>query len=341
MTEIYPRNALVTRPLALVLGASGGVGGAVARSLLRRGYRIRAMNRNPQAQARKHPAYEWVAGDAMSLADMMAAAEGATLIFHGVNPPGYRNWQKLVLPMLDNTIAAAKANRARILFPGTIYNFGPEALPEPTEDRAQNATTRKGRIRIEMEARLREAAWNGTQVILVRAGDFFGGTSGANSWFGQMVKTGKPLGSVTRLSAPGIGHQWAYLPDLGETFAALDARAGELPSYARFHFEGHWDEDGSAMIEAIRRASGRPDLPVRPFPWFLVPLLAPFIALMREILEIRYLWRTPMHMKNDRLAAFLGHEPHTPLDDAIATALNDLGVMPPAEDRAGQPSVAR
>ncbi|AMM83741.1 NAD(P)H-binding protein [Martelella sp. AD-3] len=340
MTETNSRNALVTRPLALILGASGGVGGAVAGALSRRGYRIRAMNRDPEKQARKFPAYEWVAGDAMALSDVMAAAEGATLIFHGVNPPGYRNWKKLVLPMLDNTITAAKANRARILFPGTVYNFGPDALPEPAEDSPQNATTRKGRIRIEAEARLREAAWNGTQVILVRAGDFFGGASGANSWFGQMVKPGRPLRSVTRLSAPGVGHQWAYLPDLGETFAALDARAKELPSYANFHFEGHWDEDGNRMAEAIRRVSGRADLPVRPFPWFLVPLLAPFVALMREILEIRYLWRAPLHMKNDKLAAFLGHEPHTPLDDAIAIALEDLGVTLPAEDGAGQPSAA-
>ncbi|MBB4123460.1 NAD(P)H-binding protein [Martelella radicis] len=340
MTETNSPNALVTRPLALILGASGGVGGAVAAALHRRGYRIRAMNRNHEKQTRKFPAYEWVAGDAMKLEDVMAAAEGATLIFHGVNPPGYRNWQKLVLPMLDNTITAAKANRARILFPGTVYNFGPDALPGPTEDSPQNATTRKGRIRIEVEARLREAAWNGTQVILVRAGDFFGGSSGANSWFGQMVKPGKPLRSVTRLSAPGTGHQWAYLPDLGETFAALDARARELPAYANFHFEGYWDEDGTGMIEAIRRAANNPDLPARPFPWFLVPLLAPFMPLMREVLEIRYLWRTPMHMKNDRLVKVLGHEPRTPLDEAVRRALGDLGAMTPEEDGARQPSAA-
>jgi hypothetical protein len=46
-----------------------------------------------------------------------------------VNPPGYRNWGELVLPMLDNTTAAARSNGARIVLPGTIYNFGPDAFP--------------------------------------------------------------------------------------------------------------------------------------------------------------------------------------------------------------------
>nr|WP_272212247.1 hypothetical protein [Marinicella sp. W31]MDC2878159.1 hypothetical protein [Marinicella sp. W31] len=242
--------------------------------------------------------------------------------------------------MLDNTIAAARANRARILFPGTVYNFGPDVLPEPSEDSPQNPTSRKGVIRAEVEARLREAAWNGTQVILVRAGDFFGGANGASTWFGQMVKPGKPLRSVTRLGAPGVGHQWAYLPDLGETFAALDGRAGELPAYASFNFEGYWDANGAGMIEAIRRVSGNPKLPVRPFPWFVVPLLAPFVPLMREILEVRYLWRVPLRMRNDRLVKALGREPRTPIDEAIATALGNLGVSKAAPQCAKRPRAA-
>ncbi|PRX11897.1 UNVERIFIED_ORG: nucleoside-diphosphate-sugar epimerase [Martelella mediterranea] len=340
MTETNTGNALKIRPLALILGASGGVGGAVARSLHARGYRIRAMHRHPEKQREKYPAYEWVSGDAMSLKDVMAAAEGATLIFHGVNPPGYQNWQKLVLPMLDNTITAASAHHARILFPGTVYNFGPDALPEPVEDSPQNPTTRKGQIRVAVEERLREAAWNGTQVILVRAGDFFGGANVANSWFGQMVKPGKPLKSVTRLGTPGVGHQWAYLPDLGETFAALDARAGSLPAFASFQFEGYWDADGSGLIDAIRKVSGNPKLPVRPFSWFMVPLLAPFMPLMREVAEVRYLWRTPLHMKNDRLVAVLGHEPRTPIDEAVAAALDDLGVRAPAGQSEREPEAA-
>jgi hypothetical protein len=53
--------------------------------------------------------------------------------------------------MLDSSIAAAKASGARILFPGTVYNFGPDAWPILREDSPQRPKTRKGAIRVEME----------------------------------------------------------------------------------------------------------------------------------------------------------------------------------------------
>ncbi len=124
-------------PLALVLGATGGVGGALAEALLQRGYRVRAMHRRPEAHKAAAPRYDWVAGDAMRTEDVRRAAEGASVIVHGVNPPGYRNWGELVLPMIDNTIAAAGAVGARILMPGTIYNFGPDTFPVLAEDSPQ------------------------------------------------------------------------------------------------------------------------------------------------------------------------------------------------------------
>lgn len=324
-----PDLTSIDKPIALVLGATGGIGGGVASALHARGYRVRAMHRNPAPHARKTPQFEWVKGDAMNREDVIAASAGASLIFHGVNPPGYRNWKTLAMPMLESTIAAAKQRNARILFPATIYNFGRDVLPEPSEDSPQNATTRKGRIRVAMEERLREAAWEGIQVIMVRAGDFFGGAAAGNSWFGQVVKPGQPLRAIIRPATPGVGHQWAYLPDLAETFARLNERADELPTFARFHFEGFYDEDGMQMAEAIRRVAGNPNLKIRPFPWFIVPLLAPFMTLMRELLEVRYLWRVPLHMHNDRLIAFLGEEPRTPIDAAIRTAMAEIGVTLP------------
>ena len=61
----------------------------------------------------------------MNAVDVVGATNGVSLIVHAVNPPGYRDWAKLVLPMLDSSIAAAKASGARILFPGTATISGP------------------------------------------------------------------------------------------------------------------------------------------------------------------------------------------------------------------------
>ena len=315
------------KPVALILGATGGVGGAVAAKLLANGYSVRAMHRNAAANAVKSPEYDWVDGDAMNRDDVMRAAAGVDLIVHAVNPPGYRNWGKLVLPMIDNTIAAAEANGARILMPGTIYNFAPDTFDTITEDSPQSPSTVKGRIRVALEDRLASAARRGTQVILVRAGDFFGPGAG-NNWFAQaVVKPGAPVKAITNPADPGVGHQWAYLPDVAETMVRLVARADELPAFARFHMEGFWDHDGRQLGSAIRRVTGRPDLPIRRFPWWALRLAQPFVPLFREIVEMRYLWQRGLHMRNDRLVAFLGAEPRTPIDRAVRETLISLGCL--------------
>jgi hypothetical protein len=79
----------------------------------------------------------------MNPADVVRGAEGAAVVVHAVNPPGYRDWGQLVLPMLESSIQAARASGARILLPGTIYNYGPDAFPVLREASAQNPEHRR------------------------------------------------------------------------------------------------------------------------------------------------------------------------------------------------------
>ena len=316
---------MTTNRTALVLGATGGVGGEVARRLAARGWSVRALHRDPAKLSAADKALTWHRGDAMSATDVAAAAAGVSVIVHAVNPPGYRNWGELVLPMIDNTIAAARANGARIVLPGTVYNFGPDAFPDLQETSPQNPVTAKGRIRAEMERRLRAAASDGVGVLIVRAGDFFGPRAG-NNWFSQgLVKPGQPVTAISYPGRRGIGHQWAYLPDVAETMVRLLEKPDRLETFAVFHMEGHLDADGSQMIEAIRKAAGRANIKVGTMPWWLMRLASPFVPLFRELLEMRYLWNAPIRMHNDRLKAVLGAEPHTPLDAAVRATLIGSG----------------
>ena len=313
---------------ALVLGATGGVGGAMARVLIARGRAVRELNRNPAQVQKPIAGVAWIGGDAMNRADVVRAAEGVDLIVHAVNPPGYRNWPGLALPMLENTVAAAAEAGAGIFFPGTVYNFGPETFPLVAEDAPQRPITRKGRIRVAMEASLRAAADSGVRVLILRAGDFFGPDSIGNSWFGTaMIKPGRPVRSVTYPGRHKVGHAWAYLPDFAETAMRLIERAHDLPDFAVFHFGGHWFAPGIGIAEAVRAVVGDPDLPIRRFPWLLVKLASPFVETFREMLEMAYLWRMPLQLDNRRLLGFLGEEPHTPTVEAIRATLLGLGCL--------------
>lgn len=311
--------------IALVLGANGGVGGETAAALVRHGWTVRALVRDLGKAAR--PDLQYVQGDVMDRAAVVAAAQGVSVIVHAVNPPGYRGWKQLVLPMIDNSIAAARASGARVLLPGTIYNYDPGAHVLIDETTPQRARTRKGKIRVEMEARLEAASTSGVRSLILRAGDYFGPRSTMNSWFASgLVTPGKPVKTILYPGDKGVGHAWAYLPDVGETFARLADREGELPAFARFHLDGHWDADGSALVRAIARAAGHARPNVRRLPWGLLPLAAPFNETLRELLEMKPFWQDPVRLDNRRLVAFLGEEPRTPLDIAVTATMRGLDV---------------
>ncbi len=130
----------------LVLGASGGIGGEVARQLSSNGWQVMALSRRQASQREARDGITWLRGDAMNQQDVLQAARGCQVIVHAVNPPGYQHWAEQVLPMVDNTIAAAIAENATIVLPGTVYNYGFDVFPIVAEDAPQNPQTRKGRI---------------------------------------------------------------------------------------------------------------------------------------------------------------------------------------------------
>jgi len=315
---------------ALVIGATGLFGLHAAEALIKHGWRVRALARDPAAAAaRLGPGtpIEWAKGDAMDAASVVAAAAGAQLVVHAANPPRYRNWKGTVLPMAESAIAAAKAAGARLAIPGNVYNYAPDAGPAIAEAAPQAPVTRKGAIRADLERRLRAASEDGLRVLILRAGDFFGPAApGALDWLVQRRKE-----RVTGVFQPGpgdVGHAYAYLPDLAETLARLADAEARLGDYEVFHFRGHWVDGNGKFGEAIRRVVGDPRLPIRAFPWPVVRLAAPFNETFRELLEMRYLWTRPIGLDNARLTRFLGAEPHTPLDQALAASLADMGCLP-------------
>ena len=61
---------------ALVLGATGGIGGEVARQLVATGWNVRALRRGGQPTVGLSDGITWIGGDAMNRDEVVAAATG-------------------------------------------------------------------------------------------------------------------------------------------------------------------------------------------------------------------------------------------------------------------------
>ena len=304
-------------PTIAIIGAAGHIGHAAAQAFLDAGWAVKGVGRG--ARLKELPSgVEPVAGDAYDAASLVAATRGADVILHAANP-AYDKWETTVLPMVENAIAAAKANGATLLIPGNVYNFGLEIGMDAGEDAAQHPSTDKARIRIAMETRLEAASRDdGVQVIILRAGDFYGGPKGG-TWLDMMILKDLKKGRFTWPGPWDLPHAFAYLPDLARAFVALAARRGELGLFERFHFAGH-TVTGEDMLAAAEQATGRRLKRVN-VNWTMLKLVGLFMPVVREVVKMSYLWRTAHSLDGARLEAVAGPLPSTPPASALAHAI--------------------
>jgi nucleoside-diphosphate-sugar epimerase len=304
----------------LVLGAAGRFGRAAAEAFRDAGWSVSSLVR-PGAAGRAPMGTEILQVRISNRAAITDAARGADIVLHALNPP-YTEWARHALPLAYVAIEAAETSGATLMFPGNLYNYGrrmPVVLDETTPMRP---TARKGQLRVLIEDRMREASDRGMRTVILRAGDFFG--SGRGSWFDLVITKDLAQGRVTYPGPFDLVHEWAYVPDFAAAMVRLAAERDTLPTFATFGFPGH-AITGRELGDAISRALKR-DVELKRMTWWFVRTFGRILALGRELAEIAYLWEVPHRIDGDRLRAAIGEVPHTPLDQAIAHAVDALAV---------------
>ncbi|GAA3953148.1 NAD-dependent epimerase/dehydratase family protein [Hymenobacter algoricola] len=307
-------------PRILVLGGTGSIGQAVAQNLLAKGYRVTLLARTPakaQALFASSANLTIEPGDAEDLPRLLAVSRGHDVIFHGINYP-YHQWEGTQERMTQNVIAAASQERALIIFPGNIYNFG---LTTPIrEDSAPAPITKKGAIRVRQEQLLAEAARAGRcRVPNVRLPDFWGPTvvnDGTIPIF-EGALTGKALPWIATVDLP---HQFVYTPDAAEIISRLLA-AGQPEAYEVVNYGGQTVPSVRAFFTRISQIAGHPTVRVRVLPRWLFAVLAPFLPMMKAMHEMLYLYDHSILLDDTGLRRRFPAWRETPLDTAIATTL--------------------
>jgi nucleoside-diphosphate-sugar epimerase len=297
---------------ATILGINGHIGHHVAKAFVAAGWDVTGFGRS-----NRHPVagVGFVAGDAESVAEMRAAIGDSAVVVNALNLP-YHQWDKGRMEAQTARVIEAVGTSGRtMLFPGNIYNYSP-GNPVLTPDLPQVPPTPRGQIRKRIESMLGSAAAAGDmQVIILRAGDFFGPES-SGDWFDQVIlrEAGKRRAAI--LGRRGTGHSWAYLPDLGRAFEKLAWHRKELGGFENFHFAGHYITP--EQLAAAITATAPVPLKVSRFPWVLLSLLGLADPVLREVAKMGYLWQQPIALRDPRLEAILGPNFGTSLEEAMA-----------------------
>ena len=125
----------------LVLGATGFIGGQIARSAVAHGWPVRALRRDPKAVgAIGDLAIDWISGDLNDRASLIAAMRGCNVVFHSAAayPHSARNIERYVTAAVDqmlNLLEAARESKIeRLIYTSSFTTIGPSSDPQRLAD---------------------------------------------------------------------------------------------------------------------------------------------------------------------------------------------------------------
>lgn len=299
-----------THDVHVVLGASGGVGGAVVRALVARGKRVRAVNRGGKIDA--PTGVEVIAGDASNPESARQVCHGAAVVYLCANPP-YHLWAQDFPPLLDGAIAGTSAASAKLVFADNLYIYAPTSQPL-TEDLPWAPATRKGQVRKQLDETLMAAHASGTvRAVIGRASDYYG-PGGTNStvgerFFGQLL-AGRPVQWLGRMGAP---HSLNYLDDFAHGLVTLGERDEALGQ--AWHIPAAEPLTGRQFITLAASVAGVPRR-MAPVPPVMLRLAGLFSPLIRETVEMQYQFLQPYVMDGGKYTRAFGFTP-TPHREAL------------------------
>lgn len=297
----------------VIFGAKGRFGRAVTKAFQKAGWHVRVLARSWPKDDESE--VEWIEANAFNSEDLIKAAQGCDVIVNALNPP-YQNWVKDLPILTRNTILAAKASGATIMIPGNVYNYGEGQPPLLNEETPMLPTSRKGRLRLEMENTY--AQTNGIRTIILRGGDFIERDQTGN-WFDSQITSKIDKGIIMYPGPLDQVHAWAYLPDMALALVGLAEKRDEFASFEQFGFPG-FALTGRELIAQIEKVAGR-KLKLKSMPWGVVKTLALIIPSMWEVAEMSYLWRIPHAIDGTKLETVLPKLESTSTELALIDAL--------------------
>ena len=293
----------------VVLGASGGIGGALVTELLRQGRTVRAVTRTGGAVA----GAEVIRADLGTAAGAAEAVKGAAVVYHAAQPP-YTDWSSF--PVLTRTIAAASsAAGAKLVLADNLYMYGPVDGPL-REDSPTHPASKKGAIRLEMAEELLSMHRSGAlRVSIGRASDYFG-PGGLNTSLGEQVFGAATRGKKARwLGDPDVPHTEHFLDDVARGLVVLGTR--DEADGAVWHLPAAPAMTGRDFVDLVYRTAGRPAA-LAPTSRGMVRLAGVFVPIVRAMHEVMYQWEAPFTTDSSRFDAAFGPFPVTPHEEAVA-----------------------
>ncbi|HYW94115.1 MAG TPA: NAD-dependent epimerase/dehydratase family protein [Bacteroidales bacterium] len=290
-----------------ILGAGGAVGSHLAKELLVYTDKIRLASRNPQ---KVNESDELFTADLTDAGQLDKAVEGSNIVYVTVGFKYNRKvWEKTWPPFIKNVIDSCSRHSAWLVFFDNVYMYDPNYISHMTEETPVRPSSRKGKVREQVQSMILEAVESGKlKALIARSADFYGLT---NSVLIEMV----PKNLMKEKKANWFAdlhkiHNFTFIPDAARATAIL----GNTPeAYGQVW---HLPTDGTKLtgkqwVELFSR-----ELNVKPavqvMPVWMMGIAGLFMPIIREFKEMVYQYEQDYFFDSSKFTSKFGFKPVSP-----------------------------
>lgn len=297
---------------ALVVGASGGIGFALVKELVGRNIEVVAFSRGEE---KLQSLYGNVAnvtvysGDVFIKEHVMKAAKDVDVIFHTVSFP-YQEWHEKHLSCINILIDVAEANGAKIALVDNVYAYGRQSTQPINEKAEKRPHTKKGKIRLEMENRLKESR---VPMLIVHMPDIYG-PNAENTILNETLKNVVKNKTAIFVGNQKVAREYLYSFDGAKAMIELALRDDA--------YDQNWN------IPAVHPIKGEELLDIfkdefdfrkslRTVSTTMIRFLGFFQPFMKELVEMMYLTEEPVVLSGEKYEREVGPIPKTPYKEVL------------------------
>jgi nucleoside-diphosphate-sugar epimerase len=304
-----------------IFGAGGAIGRAALPELRRRGHTVRIVGRDiKKLEALAAPGVEIVSADLADPAEARRAADGVDAILYSVGLP-YPQSARYPSLMRTTVDAAASAGVRQLLLISTVYPYGRAQTPVVAETHPRAAHTRKGANR-KAQADIVLAAHDpaGLATLVLVLPDFYGPT--ADLSYGKEIFEAALSGKTANVVGPlDVAREYVYVPDVAPVIADLFERPAAFGRTYNLAAAGRITT--REFVDAVQHAAGK-RIKLLAVNKTMLLLFGTFSPLLREFVEMYYLFTDPVVLDDTLLRSVLPDVRKTPYDVGIPATLDAL-----------------
>jgi len=252
-------------------------------------------------------------GDALVEKDVIEAADGVDVIFHAVSFP-YQEWKDKHPLCIEIIVRAAEMHQTKIALVDNIYAYGRQSKIEVIEDTKKEPHTKKGKIRLAMENRLKRS---NVPCLIVHMPDLYG-PNAENTLLYETLKSVVLNKSANFVGDIKVAREFIFTLDGAKAMVELALR--EDTYNQNWNIPSAHPITGEEIIEILRKEVGYKKS-IRTVSKTMIRFIGLFQPFMREMVEMMYLTEDPVILSGNKYEAKIGPIPHTPYKKGIKETL--------------------